>query len=412
MRYLIDIGHPAHVHLFKHFAHEMSSRGHRVFFTCRSREFVTELLEHEGFAYTCLGRNYTTTAGKLWGLFRFTSLLFRVSRQFKPDLLLSHSSMYAAFTAFLLRRPHISFEDTFNFEQIRLYQPFTKAILTATYDHPLKSNKVVRYPGYHELAYLHPNRFTPDPSVLSELFLQSTSPKNSQSKLESASPSEEWVCEGGTTEAASRKLTFVAPPGNDYCSSINDCVCDPAQAGEAASTPNKFIILRFVSWSASHDIGHNGMTLGNKIAAVNSFSAHAKVFISAESPLPPLLEPYRFPLPPHRMHHAIAFASLVFGESATMASEAAMLGVPAIYLDNTGRLYTREQEEKYGLVFNYTESEQDQQRAIAKGVELLTTPGIKEKWHQKRARMLGEKIDVTEWLVDFVEEFYNKGRPG
>jgi uncharacterized protein len=154
------------------------------------------------------------------------------------------------------------------------------------------------------------------------------------------------------------------------------------------------------------------MTLENKIAAVKAFSAHAQVFISSESPLPPELEPYCFPLSPDRMHHAIAFASLIFGESATMASEGAVLGTPAIYLDNTGRLYTKEQQEKYGLVFNYTESEEDQQKAIAKGVELLTTPGIKEEWQVMREKMLAEKIDVTGWLVDFIEAFHKNGRIG
>lgn len=370
MRILIDIGHPAHVHLFKHFAHDMISRGNQVHFTCRSREFIKELLDKEGLSYTCFGLSYASSAGKFWGLIHFTCLLLGYCLKFKPDLLLSHGSMYAAFAAFFIRKPHISFEDTFNFEQIRLYQPFTAAILTATYDHPLKSNKAVRYPGYHELTYLHPNRFTPDPSVLHDLFNPST--------LQPFNPS------------INRQLptSNFQPPTSNY------------------------VILRFVSWHASHDIGHKGMSLKNKIAAVKAFSLYAKVFISSESPLPSELEPYRFPLPPHRMHHAIAFASLVFGESATMASEAAVLGIPAIYLDNTGRLYTREQEEKYGLVFNYTENEQDQQRAIVKGLELITTPGIKEEWQQKRARMLEEKIDVTAWLVDFVEEFYNKGRPG
>ncbi len=385
----------------------MTARGHQVHFTIRDREFVTGLLQHEGFTFTSFGPNYPSAAGKLWGLLRFTWLLLRAGLRFKPDILLSHSSMYSAIAAFLLRRPHISFEDTFNFEQIRLYQPFTKAILTATYDHPLKSKKVVRYPGYHELAYLHPSRFTPDPSVLHELPLRGApatkQPHNAPSELSSASPSEAWLCEERSDEAASTLQPFNSSTLNTEHQTPN---------AQRPASNKKFIILRFVSWFASHDIGHTGMTLENKIAAVNAFSAHAKVFISSESPLPSVLEPYRFPLPPHRMHHAIAFASLVFGESATMASEAAMLGIPAIYLDNTGRLYTREQEEKYGLVFNYTESEQDQQRAIARGLELLTTPGIKEQWQQKRARMLREKIDVTRWLVDFVEEFYNKGRPG
>ncbi|MBE0637712.1 MAG: hypothetical protein IH598_04270 [Bacteroidales bacterium] len=69
--------------------------------------------------------------------------------------------------------------------------------------------------------------------------------------------------------------------------------------------------------------------------------------------------------------------------------------------------YTREQEVNYGLAFNYTVSEQDQKRAIAKGLEPITTPGFKEQWQQKKEKMLKEKIDVTVWLVDFVEKFYN-----
>jgi predicted glycosyltransferase len=437
MNILIDIGHPAHVHLFKHFAREMTARGHQVHFTCRSREFVTGLLQHEGFTFTSFGPNYTSAAGKLWGLLRFTWLLLRAGLQFKPDILLSHSSMYAAFVAFLLRKPHLSFEDTFNFEQIRLYKPFTSAILTGTYDHPLKSKKVVRYPGYHELAYLPPNRFTPDPSVLSELFPQSPQNQYVQSKLGSARSASDHTDQSAHGSARSASAEAASLP-NYNLSSPHDSA--PSASDEAASsntkhkksilseamhracrsvevqntehrTPNpKFIILRFVSWSASHDIGHKGMTLESKIAAVKAFSEHAQVFISSESPLPPELQPYRFPLPPQRMHHAIAFASLIFGESATMASEAAVLGIPAIYLDNTGRLYTKEQQEKYGLVFNYTESEEDQQKALAKGVELLTTPGIKEEWQEKREKMLAEKIDVTRWLVDFIEAFHKNGR--
>jgi len=347
MKILIDIGHPAHVHLFKNFAREMIGLGHQVHFTCRNREFVTGLLQHEGFAFTSFGRNYASAPGKLWGLLQFTWLLLRAGLRFKPDILLSHGSMYAALAAFLLRKPHISFEDTFNFEQFRLYKPFTSAILTSDYDHPLKSKKVVRYSGYHELAYLHPNRFTPDRQVLTDL----------------------GVKEG-----------------------------------------EKYIIIRFVAWNASHDIGHKGISHENKIKALHGFSKLAKVFISSESPLPPELELYRFPLPPHRMHDAIAFASFIIGESFTMLSEAAMLGAPAILIHDTYCYYLRDQQEKYGLVFNFTESEEDQQKSIEKGVELLTTPGIKEEWQKKREKMLAEKIDVTTFLVWFIEKYPDSKR--
>lgn len=45
MRVLIDIGHPAHFHLFKHFAWKMEEKGHKILFTCRDKEFVIYLLK-------------------------------------------------------------------------------------------------------------------------------------------------------------------------------------------------------------------------------------------------------------------------------------------------------------------------------------------------------------------------------
>jgi hypothetical protein len=159
-----------------------------------------------------------------------------------------------------------------------------------------------------------------------------------------------------------------------------------------------------VSWSATHDTGHEGFSLENKLKVVEEFSKYAKVFISSEKPLPSAIEKYKIPIAPEQMHDAIAFSSLMFGESATMVSEAAVLGVPGIYIDDTSRYYTKEQEEKYGLVFNYTESGEDQAIAIAKGIELLSNNnnGI---WSQRRAKMLKDKIDVSAFLIWFVENY-------
>src|SRR3546814_6820458 len=52
------------------------------------------------------------------------------------------------------------------------------------------------------------------------------------------------------------------------------------------------------------------------------------------------------------MHLLMAFCAGYFGESATMASECAVLGVPAVYMANSRRGYTDEQESKYGMVRN------------------------------------------------------------
>jgi hypothetical protein len=247
--------------------------------------------------------------------------------------------MYSAFASFFLNKPHISLEDTFNMEQIHIYKPFTKKILTANYDHPLKGKKIIRYSGYHELAYLHPKKFNPKNSIINDLGLKQN---------------------------------------------------------------EKYCIIRFVSWQASHDKNHSGISDDNKSFLVNELSKYLKVFISSEKQLPNDLIKYKYPLKPETMHDAIAYSSLVFGESATMVAEGAVLGVPGVYLDNTGRLYTKEMEEKFGLVYNFTESKEDQKKAIKKAVEILTS---EKDWKKKHQKMLSEKINVTSFLVWFIERY-------
>lgn len=342
MKILIDIGHPAHVHLFRYFAKEMLRNGHEILFTCRDKEFEIYLLKQFGFNFKSFGKKYKSGIGKLWGLIEFDIKEFIMGLKFNPDIFLSHGSMYAAHAAFFLNKPHISLEDTFNFEQIKLYKPFTKVILTADYKHPLKSKKVIRYAGYHELAYLHNKRFKPDPSILKELGV-------------------------GANE--------------------------------------KYVIIRFVSWKASHDYGHSGISNESKIKAIDAFSKYAKVFISSEKELSDELKKYQIRIAPESMHDAIAYSSLVFGESSTMAEEAAILGVPSIYLNNESTWYTAHLEQDYGLVLNFTESNSDQLLSIDKGVELLHTSEVMAQWQQKREKMLANKIDVTAFLVWFVENW-------
>jgi len=341
MKYLIDIGHPAHVHYFKNFAKDVANHGSEVLFTCRDKEVAISLLKHNDLQYINFGHNYKSMPGKIFGLFYFTIKLFGVALKFRPDMYLN-ASMYSAIVAWVFRKPHFSMEDTFNMEQVNLYLPFTSCILTGDYVHPSLGNKELSYRGYQELLYLHPSRFTPDKNVLNVLGVKDN---------------------------------------------------------------EKYVIMRFVAWNASHDYGHKGISNKNKLKAIAEFSKYAKVFISSESELPDELRKYKINIEPHRMHDAIAFASLFFGESSTMSEEAAMLGVPSVYLFNNSTYYTQHLEECYGLMFNYSESEDDQLNAILKGVELLQQPNIKEEWQNKRTKMLADKIDVTAFLVWFVENW-------
>ena len=341
MKILIDIGHPAHIHYFKELAKYFLKNNHTILFTIREKEVVLFLIRKYNFDYISFGSGYESIFGKIFGYIKFSARLFFVALKLKPDLIIN-ATPYSSIAAFFLRIPHISLEDTFNMEQVRLYKPFTSVILTGDYQHPSLGEKEIRYKGYHELAYLHPNYFNPNKTVLEDL---------------------------GVKE--------------------ND----------------KYVIIRFVSWQATHDAGHKGISFENKIKAVKEFEKYAKVFISSESVLPPELERNRIKIEPHRMHDAISFATLVIGESFTMLSEAAVTGTPAVLVHDTKCYYLQEQQHKYGLVFNYTESEADQLKAIEKGVEILQTLNIKQQWQEKRKRMLADKIDVTAFMVWFVENY-------
>ncbi len=68
MKIVIDIGHPAHVHLFKNFAHDMAQKNHELTFTFRNRGIVPELLYFEGFKCVSLGNRYKSKSGKFFWL--------------------------------------------------------------------------------------------------------------------------------------------------------------------------------------------------------------------------------------------------------------------------------------------------------------------------------------------------------
>ncbi len=273
MKILIDIGHPAHVHYFKNSIRILEDKGHKIAITSRDKEISLYLLDKYGFKYTCTGKNLPSKLGKAYSIIRNDLAIYKVARTFKPDIVVSFFSPFAAHVGKISRKPVIGFSDTEHAKiNIILSKLFTDAIVVPScYWGSISANKEVRFNGYFELAYLHPKRFTPDPSIKNLLGIQ---------------------------------------------------------------VDQKYAILRFVSWSAAHDVGHQGLELAAKRKIVCELSKYVKVFISSEGEIPYDLKSYRIKIPPEKMHDALAFAYLYIGEGATMASECAMLGTPAIYVNS------------------------------------------------------------------------------
>ncbi len=336
MRLLVDIGHPGHVHLFKNLAHKLKEEGAEVLFTARDKEFELELLRAEGFEFKNFGKHYKSLSGKIWGLLKFDLKMLATALRFKPDLFLSHGSIYAAHAAFLTRRKHLSMEDSGNMEQVVLYRPFTDAILTPDVLPEELGPKQIRYKGYHEIAYLHPAFFNPDPRVFEWLGLEQDEP---------------------------------------------------------------YAIIRFVSWNATHDAGHKGLSNEDKSKLVHKLSKEMRVFITSEAQLPDDLMPYRIRIAPERLHHALYHASIVVSEGATIASEAGVLGTPTIYINTIPRSYCIDQEQ-YGLVYNTSESD----RVFAIVDDILQQD--RTEFRKRSEQLLADKVNVTEYLYQFIRERY------
>jgi predicted glycosyltransferase len=105
----------------------------------------------------------------------------------------------------------------------------------------------------------------------------------------------------------------------------------------------------------------------------------------------------------------MAHAQLVVGESATMSSEAAVLGVPAVFIATSGRGYTDDEEKRYGLVRHFTEDEYD--RALGTIAELFAG-SPRDLGRAARERLLDDKIDVTQWMIDYFESTFAAGTRG
>lgn len=342
LRVIVDIGHPAHVHFFKNTIWDLEKKGHKVVVVSRDKDVVVDLLNAYGIQHTVLSK---VKPGKVhlfeeWFIREYK--LFKIAKQFNPDVLMGILSPTVAQIGYMLRKKSIVFNDTEHaIIAQKITYPFCDIICTPSCYLKDEGKKQIRYSGYHELAYLHPSYFTPRPEVLKELGVE---------------------------------------------------------AGES------FVILRFVSWGAHHDVGQHGIE--NKIALVQELEKFGKVFITSEGPLEEQFEKYRIHIPPEKIHHVLSYAALYVGEGATMAVESALLGTPSIYISSLAGTMGNfsELEDKYGLLFNYNDSE----AALKKAIELLKDPELKKNWSLKRSALLKDKIDVTEFMVRLIESVPKK----
>jgi predicted glycosyltransferase len=319
----------------------MEEEGHEFFISARDRSIIQYLLSKYSFKYFNRGKGKNGMLAKFFYIFIADFKLLRKALKFKPDIFLSFAIPYTAHVAWLLRKPHVVLDDT---EHARfghaLYKSFSQVLLNPCSFQKDFGKKQIRFNSFIELCHLHPKFFKLNPDILELLNLK---------------PDE------------------------------------------------KYVLLRFVSWNANHDIGQCGLDLETKKKLIDLFERNGyKIFISTEaSDKDVFFDKYLIKIPPEYIHDVMGYASLLITEGATMASECAMLGTPAIYVNSLDAGTLREQEDKYKLIFGFRSSD----GVIEKVKELLSFPNIKAEFQLRCQKMLSEKINLTDFLVWFIENY-------
>ncbi len=343
MKVLFDICHPAQLHLYRNTAHSLMARGDEVLVVGREKDVLMPLLELYKLPVVASTRKQPGRLGTVKEWAQRARIIFNLARKHDVDFLVGPICQVSK----VVRARSLLFaaDDTKIMPAyVRLVYPFADAVVTPSC---LASDRGfgphhVTYEGYHQLAYLHPNHFEPDPTILQEL----------------------GVGEG-----------------------------------------EPYFMMRFVELKAHHDKGHQGMGYEFRVQLVKELEKRGRVFITTEGALGPALQAYQIGIAAHRIHHAMAFARMFIGDSQSMTAEAAVLGVPAIRCNTfVGVLaYIEELEHKYGLAYGFRPGQEE--AMLAKIVELLDDPELESKWQAKRQVMLAEKTDVAAWMLDFLDRF-------
>ena len=339
------LGHPAHFHLFKNTAEDLRENGYHVRYLIKRKDVLESLVISSGVDYQIVRQKERKTTSKAGLALSLLSMDWNVTKcliKNKTDLLIgTYTPLISRWTGvptIVCNEDDAAVVPNF----VRLSYPFASDILVpTTCDCGKWEGKAIKVKTYQELAYLHPDNFTP-------------------------------------------------------CREI---------AEKYVSTDTPFFIIRFAKLSAHHDSGIKGISSALAERIIGFMAPHGRVYITSERPLEPQFEPYRIHIDPIDMHHVMAFCSLYVGDSQTMAAEAGVLGVPFIrFNDFVGRIgYLRELEETYRLGYGFKTHEQEELLHTLE--DLLSMKDRTDVFQCRRQRMLSDKLDYRVFLTKFISGY-------
>ncbi|WP_276301476.1 DUF354 domain-containing protein [Halorussus lipolyticus] len=344
---VVTIQHPAHVHFFRPIIRELRARGDEVRVFAREKDVALDLLDHYGLDYTVLAGKPDSLGGLARVQATYEYRLWQAVRRFNPDVMTAIGGTAVAHVSTLVGAESVIWLDNEGILAHKLTTPFADVVATPRRFRDDFGAGHVRYDGFQELAYLHPDRFEAD---------------------------EEGLRNHGID------------PDEDYA------------------------VVRFREWSALHDVGEAGFSGADKRRLVEALDDHGDVYVVSESRLPESFRDNRLPVPPHLVHDLLSEADLYVGDSATMSTEAALLGTPAVrcqsFADGEDMSNFVELGEE-GLLYSTADGEQAVQMATT-----LARDDPEDDWERRQNRLLETKIDVVPFAIGLlVREGGGDGEP-
>lgn len=346
-RVLFDIEQPAQVHLFRNAIAELQSQGYETLVTSRETDATEELLDAYGIEHRSLSTRVKLLPRFVDELLIRKLRLLGIVRAFRPSVIVSRLDSVPAHVSALSGTRYVAVSDT-NVDRSflhRLSQRLTVRFVD-TVCVPERFQLSVdpenrRSLDFQELAYLHPHYFQPDPRTLDGYDIDPT------------------------------ETFFVIDVGGL-----------DAYHGVSCAAPSPETIRRLV----------------------RTLSPHGRVCIPADTDLPADLTEYQRSIDPEAVQQLLSFADLYIGVSETMATEAAMLGTPAIRttsnVDEHDESVSRALEEQYDLL----RSSADDDRAVRTARRTVEFGIDNVDWQRRRDQLIAEQPDVTERIVTTILE--------
>lgn len=335
-----DINHPVQALMLRPVIRELESRGHTSHVFARDKDVTLGLLERFGISASTLAARRRGRVGSLVELISREAGLLKRALALRPRAIIG-TSVHAARVGRLSGAASIVINDDDAAAVplfVRLAYPLADVIAKPKCLDFEAHPRQVTYRGNQQLFYLHPSRFQPDPEIHGELGLESH---------------------------------------------------------------QRFGVIRLSALDAHHDVGVRGLGRAHLQEIARRVPKDITVFASLEKTqdLPEGWRPIQ--LPPDRLHHVLAFAEFFLGDGQTMTAEAAVLGTPALRLnDFVGRISYLKQLESYGLAFGFRPGSE------AALLETLTTllDGTRPRaaFGEARGRFLSDMVDPLPWFVDLV----------